>query len=63
MKRIATTISAMALGVLQVSGVPVDGETYRQTGEDAWSTTGSYSGLTMGVWKGGAVPSGGGTAR
>ena len=53
--------------VLLLAGVPVraavDGETYRVAGGEEWVQTGNYSGLTMGIWKDGAVPSDGGTAR
>ena len=64
------TVEATLVGagvVLLLAGVParaaVDGETYRATSGEEWMQTGKYSGLTMGVWKNGAVPADGGTAR
>ena len=67
MKKTMKTALCGAGLVLLSATVParaaVDGETYRATSGEEWSQTGNYSGLTMGVWKNGAVPAAGGTAR
>ena len=54
---------AAACATLVGRGAAVDGETYRASDGEDWVPGGGYSGLTRGVWKDGAVPSGGGTAR
>ena len=60
------TLGGAAAALLALGGTAyaaVDGETFRTSGGENWSQTGSYSKLTMGVWKDGAEPSDGGTAR
>ena len=65
-KKVEATLVGAGVVLLSVA-VPVraavDGETYRTTSGEEWSQTGNYSGLKMGVWKNGAVPADGGTAR
>ena len=67
MKKTMKTALCGAGLVLLLAGVSaqaaVDGETYRVAGGEEWVQTGNYSGLTMGIWKDGAVPADGGTAR
>ena len=67
MKKAMKTALCGAGLVLLLAGVSaqaaVDGETYRVAGGEEWVQTGNYSGLTMGIWKDGAVPADGGTAR
>ena len=43
-------------------GAAVDGETFRTSSGEEWFQTSSYSSLERGPWKGGKVPSDGGTA-
>ena len=67
MKKAMKTALCGAGLVLLLAGMSaraaVDGETYRVAGGEEWVQTGNYSGLTMGIWKDGAVPADGVTAR
>ena len=55
-------VSAMLLAAGVSVRAAVDGETFRASGGEDWFQTSSYSSLERGPWKGGKVPSDGGTA-
>ena len=54
-------VSAMLLAAGVSVRAAVDGETFRTSNGEDWLQTSSYSSLERGPWKGGKVPSGGGT--
>ena len=62
MKAALGGVGAVLFAVGGTAHAAVDGETFRASGGEDWFQTSSYSSLVRGPWKGGKVPSDGGTA-
>ena len=62
MKAALGGVGAMLFAFGGTAHAAVDGETFRASGGEDWFQTSGYSSLERGPWKGGKVPSDGGTA-